>query len=90
MTITLQFIYGNNIYKKKCNKKNELIHDILIKYASMINQNIKDLYFIYNGNKLSSKNKVKILDFIKNEDSNYIIINVINLKKEKKVKILRI
>ena len=78
----IQFIYGNNRFDKICNNKNDLIIHILLEYASFINKDIKELYFIYNGKKIPFNNSQKI----NNLKHNKITINVLNLnnRKEKK------
>ena len=76
----ITFIYGNNQFKKKCKDKNELIIDILLEYSSIINKDIKELYFISNGKKISYKNKEKIKDLKKNK-INIFVLNL-NNKKE--------
>ena len=53
----IKFIYGNNRFIKSYKDCNELVINILLQYSSIINKNINELYFIYNGKKLSFKNE---------------------------------
>ena len=78
----IKFIYGNKQIEKNYKDENILIINILLEYSSIINKDIKELYFIYNGKNLSFKNNEKIIN-LKNKN---ITINVLNLnnKKEKK------
>ena len=80
--IVIKFIYENNQLEKICNDQNQLIIHILLEYSSIINKDIKELYFIYNGKKLSFKNNEKI----KNLKNNNIIINILNLNKKEENK----
>ena len=80
--MNIKFIYQYKIFYLV--DKNLLINNILLKFASIIHKDIKDLYFIYKGKELSYKNYFKIL----NSKNKNIIINVINLIKKKENKIL--
>ena len=73
------FIYWKNQFEKICNDQNQLIIHIVLEYLSIINKNMKDLYFMWNGKYLSFKNNEKISNFKKNK----IKIIVLNLKKKK-------
>ena len=77
MTI-ITFIYENNQFTKIDNDKNKLLIHILFEYSSIINKDIKELYFMINGKKLNFKNKEKI----SNLEKDNVTIIVLNLKKK--------
>ena len=43
---------------KLMERRNEFMKDIFSKYSEIINKNIKDIYFLYNGNKINEENKL--------------------------------
>ena len=47
--VKLTFIYMNNIYDKIINDLNSLINNELNLYVSLLQIDINQLYFIYNG-----------------------------------------
>ena len=83
--MNMKFIYGYKIFEIIVEDKPILIKNVLLKFASIIFKDINDLYFYYKGKELSYKNNDKIL-FLKNIKNKDIIINVINLIKVKKNK----
>ena len=83
MTI-LKFIYGNNHFEKICNDKNESIIHILLEYSSIINKDMKELLFIYNGKQLSFKNDDKI-SYLKNNKIKIFVLNLNNKKENKEL-----
>ena len=79
---SITFIYGRNLFKKNFIDKNESIINILFEYSIIVNKDLKDLYFIYNGKNLYFKNNDKISDF--NYKNIKIIVFNLNNKKENK------
>ena len=81
--ISITFIYERNLFTKYIIiDKNELIINILLEYSIIINKDLKDLYFIFNGKNLSFKNNEKISNF--NYNNITIIVFNLNNKKENK------
>ena len=62
----ITFVYMNNKYDIFIKNKEILISKELKNYASILNKDINQLYFIYNGKNLSINNKKRIIDFNKN------------------------
>ena len=83
--VNIKFIYGYKIFEMIVEDKLILIKNVLLKFTSKIFKDINDLYFYYKGKELSYKNNEKILN-LKNLNNKDIIINVINLIKVKKNK----
>lgn len=74
--ITLKFLY-NGIEFKMNGKKDEYMKDIFSKYAQKINKNSKDIYFLYNANKIKEENKLEEI----NDKDNEITILVYDLNQ---------
>ena len=55
----VKFIYMKNKYEIKLTEKNLTINILLNKFVSILNIEIKQLYFIYKGKYLSINNKKK-------------------------------
>ena len=71
----LNFFYNGEITKIQC-ERNEYMKDIFKRYAIKINKDIKDIYFMCNGNKISEELK---LEEINNKDNEIeILVNDIN------------
>ena len=83
--ITIKFIYENNQYQAIYKDKYSLLIDILLEYSRIINKNIKELYFIYNGKKLFPKDKEKIFK-LKNNNIVLFVFNLNNKKENNEVK----
>ena len=52
--LNAKFIYMNNLYDMKFEKKDTILN-VLTKYASILNNNLNELCFIYKGKILSLK-----------------------------------
>ena len=72
---TVIFIYMKNKYKIKIKSINDTIGDLQNKYSSLLNKDVKELYFLYNGKNLPktkkifeiNKNEINIFVYDKNE-----------------------
>ena len=71
------FIYMNNQYKVEINQTNNKIKNIFLKYSSIINNDMKELYFLYKGRPLNMKKKLNLFN-----NNNYKIF-VYNIAKKK-------
>jgi len=80
--IFLNFNYNGQQIGMMC-KKNENINDIFKRYAIKINENINNIYFINNGNKIS--NNIKLEEIINKDNQVNILIYDINNNKERKI-----
>ena len=83
----VKFIYMNNKYEMKLTQQSVTINYLLNKFVSIINIDIKKLYFICRGKYLSLNNSKSISEF----KDTYLIIFVFNLnikihKNDKKLK----
>ena len=78
----INLIYMYNKYQIKCNE-NDLVRNILIKYSSKLNKDIKELYFLYKGKILSLSNNFKIY---KLKINNNIYVFNLNIKKSEENK----
>ncbi len=76
----VKFIYMKNNYEIKLKDNNLAINNLLNKFASIINIEIKQLYFSYKGKYLSLNNNKRI-----NEFNDNIIIFVFNINIKKKL-----
>ena len=57
----ITFIYMNNLFKMKNSEINFISYYLINKYASLLNKDIKELCFLYNGKYLKiNRNKFKI------------------------------
>ena len=70
-----------NKYKIEIKSINDTIGDLHNKYSSLLNKDVKELYFLYNGKYLAKA--TKIFDINKNE------VNIFVYDKIKKKKIKR-
>ena len=61
----IKFIYMKNIYEIKYNKNESSINNLLYKYSSIINIDIKQLYFFYKGKNINNIEKIDDLNDIK-------------------------
>ena len=77
----VRFIYMKNKYQIKITEKIITINNLLNKFASILNIEIKQLYFIFKGKHLSINNNKRIDEIT---DNNLIIIFVFNLKIKNK------
>ena len=64
--VNLDFIYQGNAIKIQ-RKRNEYMKDILKRYIVKIGKNIKDVYFICNGNKINEQLKLEEINNKENE-----------------------
>ena len=80
--LNAKFIYMNNLYDMKFEKKDTILN-VLTKYASILNNNLNELCFIYKGKILSLKNNEKI-DKFKNTRIFVFNINIKNNNNELK------
>ena len=53
------FIYMKNKYEMNIQNKNITLYETIIKYSSLIDKDLKKLYFLYNGNKILLNKKLK-------------------------------
>ena len=84
------FIYMNNQYKVEINETNEELKNIVLKYSSIINKDIKELYFLYKGKPLNMKKKLSLFNnktykiFVYNiatqKNTNRVLENILCLK----------
>ena len=75
--VTLDFIYQGNSIKVQ-SKRSEYMKDIFKGYLNKINKDIKEVYFMCNGNKIKEELK---LEEINNKDNEIkILVNNINDK----------
>ena len=75
----VKFIYMKNNYEIKLKENNLTINNLLNKFSSMINIEIKQLYFSYKGKYLSLNNNKRINEF---NDNMIIFVFNINIKKK--------
>ena len=75
--VNLDFIYQRNFVKIQC-KRNEYMKDIFKRYLIKIGKDIKDVYFMCNGNKINEELK---LEEINNKD-NEIKISIYDIKDQ--------
>ena len=83
----VKFIYMKNKYEIKLTENNLTINILLNKFVSILDIEIKQLYFIYKGKYLSINNKKKINEL--NDNNLTIFVFNLNIKKnnnEKKLK----
>ena len=71
----ITFIYIKNKYEMKLDKENLSMKNVLIKYSSIINIDLNDLLFIYNGKNLSNYYNKKINE-INKIDLTIIVYNI--------------
>ena len=76
----IHLIYMKKIYEINLKDKFMTFQIVLNKFTSMINENIKSFYFLYNGKIITKNNNKKICEIIK---YNNIKIFVFNLKQNK-------
>jgi len=76
------FIYMNNQYKVETNETNGEIKNIVLKYSSIINKNIKELYFLYKGKPLNMKEKLGLFN---NKNYKIFVYNIAIQKNNNKV-----
>jgi len=75
--VNLDFIYQGNTIKIQ-GKRNEYMKDIIKRYIVKIDKDIKDVYFICNGNKINEELKLEEINNKENEIK--ILVNDINDK----------
>ena len=76
----LHFVYKGQEIKISC-KKNEIMRNIYNIYANKTNQDIKNICFLYNGNKINGDLKLEQINS-KDYEIKITVIDVINDKKE--------
>ena len=81
----LHFVYKGQEIKISC-KKNEIMKNIYNIYANKTNQDIKNICFLYNGNKINGDLKLEQINS-KDYEIKITVIDVINDKKEELKKI---
>jgi len=83
--VTLNFIFKGEKITIQC-KDNELMKNIFEYYSKKLLENVQNLFFLYNGQKLD-KNK-KLSEYIKNEKIITILVDEVNttFPEEKKLK----
>ena len=75
----VKFIYMKNNYEIILKENNLTINNLLNKFSSIINIEIKKLYFLYKGKYLSSDNSKRINEI--NDNNIIIFVFNINIKK---------
>ena len=81
--IILNFIFNEKEIKLQCNK-NEYMKDIFKRYLKIIEKDIKDVYFLFNGNIINKELKLDEINGIKN--NNKIIVSEIKEREQDKNK----
>jgi hypothetical protein len=83
--VTLNFIFNGGQTTIQC-KDNEFMKNIFERYSIKINENIQNLFFLYEGQNIDENKKLS--EYIKNKKIITILVNEINnsSSKEKKLK----
>ena len=81
--IILNFIYNGNVINMPCNG-NEYIKDILKRFAKDVNKNIKDLYFLYNGQLIDENLIIEKINFNNDNKLKILVFDDINNSKDDK------